>query len=132
MDELGLRAAEARSKAYAPYSGYPVGAAIESSSSSVFVGCNVENVSFGATMCAERVALGAMVASGEREVRRIAIATRDGALPCGICLQSLAEFAPMPASCTVVCWDEAGNSREFRLDELSPRTFSSGDVRRFG
>ena len=81
-----------RTNAYAPYSVYPVGAAVLGSDGAIYTGCNVENISFGLTMCAERVAIGAMIAAGCRKVTEVAIATRDGGSPCGMCRQTLAEF----------------------------------------
>lgn len=83
-----------RKRAYAPYSKYAVGAAIATKSGRVFEGCNVENASFGATICAERGAIMQMIAAGEREPIACAIVTgdKDGAAPCGLCRQVLAEF----------------------------------------
>jgi len=92
-----MRAAwDARANAYAPYSGFAVGAAIRSQSGAVFIGCNVENASFGATICAERAALAAAIAAGEREIVALAIASeaKIPTPPCGICRQCLAELAP--------------------------------------
>ena len=94
-DSLVDAAKAARENAYAPYSGFTVGAAVLTGSGRIFAGCNVENASFGASICAERVAIATAVAAGEREVRGIAIVTDTPATtpPCGMCLQVLAEFA---------------------------------------
>ena len=88
-DALKRAALGARANAYAPYSGFTVGAAIQTKSGSTFTGCNVENASYGATICAERAAMAAAVAAGEREFVAIAIASgaKRPTPPCGICRQ---------------------------------------------
>ena len=83
---------EARRRAYAPYSNYPVGAALRTKSGRIFTGVNVENAAYPMTMCAERVAVFKAVSEGEREFDLIALATTNGAPPCGGCRQVLAEF----------------------------------------
>ena len=94
LTELLERARAAQVHAYAPYSGFLVGAAVVSSTGRVFSGCNIENSSYGATICAERVAIGQMIAAGERKLRAVAVFTNaePPATPCGICRQVLAEF----------------------------------------
>ena len=89
-------ACEARKNAYAPYSKLAVGAAVQCKSGAVFVGSNIENISYGLAICAERVAIGSAVAAGEREFVAIAVVahTTEPIVPCGACRQFLAEFAP--------------------------------------
>ena len=93
-DELVEEARKAATLAYTPYSNYPVGAAVLTAAGKVYTGCNVENASYGLTVCAERVAVWQAVASGERQIIAVAVATPNGATPCGACRQVLAEFAP--------------------------------------
>jgi len=85
-------AIEARRRAYAPYSNYPVGAALRTKSGRVFTGCNVENAAYPTGMCAERVAVFKAVSEGEREFEVLAVVTSNGGSPCGGCRQVLAEF----------------------------------------
>ena len=122
MDHSGLiRAAiAARGNAHSPYSGFAVGAALLCEDGSIFTGCNVENLSFGLTMCAERVALGSAVAAGNRKFRCIAIAadTVEVLSPCGACRQVLAEFNP---ALTVFAANLNGKVEEFSLEVLLPR-----------
>ena len=87
-------AVEAMKYSYSPYSGFPVGAALHSTDGRVFTGCNVENVSFGMTNCAERTAVFKAVSEGAREFDVIAIAANQIPWPCGACRQVLAEFSP--------------------------------------
>src|SRR4051812_41082927 len=79
-------------RAYARYSGFLVGAAVLTSTGEIFTGCNVENASYGLTICAERVAISAAVAAGHREFTAFALASRGGVTPCGACRQVIAEF----------------------------------------
>ncbi len=119
-----IRAATAaRRSAHAPYSGFAVGAAIGTAGGVVFAGCNVENRSYGGTICAERVALASAVAAGESQPQAVVVlADADPpARPCGLCLQFLAEFAGPDLPILLV--NTAGQRREFRLGELLPHPF---------
>jgi cytidine deaminase len=91
-DKLVKEAREAQAWAYAPYSGYKVGAALMAASGKVYTGINVENAAYPAGMCAERVAVFKAISEGENEFTAIAVVTRNAGSPCGICRQVLAEF----------------------------------------
>lgn len=93
-NELIQSALDAQKRAYCVYSNFPVGAALLTASGRIYQGVNVENASFGLTLCAERVAASAAVANGEKEFTAIAVVSRSGVSPCGACRQFLAEFAP--------------------------------------
>jgi cytidine deaminase len=125
-DALIRAAHEARQHAYAPYSGYAVGAALLTTDSQVITGCNVENAAYPATICAERVALTKAISEGEREFVALAIATSNGGAPCGICRQVLHEFAP---DVLIFIADEDGNVEETTLDALLPSAFGPNDLR---
>src|SRR5262245_31791254 len=92
--ELVQAAIDVRQKAYAKYSNFLVGAAILAADERIFAGCNVENASYGLTICAERAAVFSAVAAGQQKFQALAIVTAGGATPCGACRQVLAEFAP--------------------------------------
>ncbi len=91
-DELITRAREARKQAYAPYSQYPVGAAILGSSGRIYTGVNVENAAYPTSICAERTAVFKAVSEGERSFQAVAVVTENGGSPCGSCRQVLSEF----------------------------------------
>lgn len=126
--ELIAVAVAARKRAYAPYSNYAVGAAIRGHDGRIWSGCNIENISYGLTVCAERVALGKMVSEGCRRLERIAVATEDGATPCGSCLQALREFGHNPDQVRVFLVSAAGDITERTLRELLPYGFASSNV----
>jgi cytidine deaminase len=112
----------ARGHSYAPYSSFSVGAALLADDGTVTTGCNIENASYGATMCAERVALFSAVASGKRHFVAIAV-TGSGdypVMPCGLCRQALTEFAP---DLTVIAANTAGGRELTSLAALLPRPF---------
>jgi cytidine deaminase len=123
---LLARAVEARRGAYAPYSGFTVGAALVDTDGTVWTGANVENASYGLSMCAERTAVFHAVTSGAREFSAIAVAGPDGVrtLPCGACRQVLAEFAPAIR----VIFDDGGTAGEIPLTELLPEPFGPAQL----
>lgn len=126
MDESELieAARAARIHAYAPFSRYRVGAAVRTDDGRVFTGCNVENSSYGLTVCAERVATFAAVAAGARIIQAVAIATDDAGAPCGACRQVLAEFAPRDGTpLTVLMSGENGSVKTAPLADLLPQAF---------
>jgi len=115
-------ALKARQQAYAPYSKFPVGAAVLTEEGQVFIGCNVENASFGLTNCAERAAVFAAVAAGHRQFAAVAVATEGGYSPCGACRQVLAEFSDdLPI--LIIDARSEGRVEEVSLTELLPRRF---------
>jgi cytidine deaminase len=126
-DRLVEAAWEARRKAYAPYSRFAVGAAVRTGSGRLYTGANVENASYGLTMCAERAAVFAAVAAGERVVDAVAVVadTADVTPPCGACRQVLFEFGPS----TEIIGEGAGGSRRlWSLDELLPNAFGPSSL----
>ena len=118
-------AVEARERAYAPYSNFTVGAALLTKAGKVYQGCNIENASYGLTICAERNAIFHAVAEGHtHDFVRIVIAGRseDFCVPCGICRQVMQEFAP---DLTVICLNGKGEAKTFALKELLPYGFDN-------
>lgn len=117
-------ALKARENAYAPYSRFRVGAALECADGTVYTGCNVENAAYGSSICAERTALVKAVSEGRRAFTRLAVAgdSGDPCWPCGACRQMLREFA---ADLRVLCADRNGRFRAFALDELLPHGFGA-------
>lgn len=124
-EDLVAQAIGARQLAYAPYSNYLVGAAVLAEDGTVILGCNVENASYPAAICAERVALTAAIAQGKRKFAAIAVATRDGGSPCGICRQVMAELG---LEMTVYITDESGNFRTTSVRELLPDSFGGASL----
>ncbi len=128
VDWIALRdsAAVVRRNAHAPYSKFAVGAALLARSGTIYVGCNVENASYGVTLCAERAALGAAVAAGERDLVAIAIVTdaERPTPPCGICRQALFELAPG----LMIRSFARDADREHSLAELLPDAFAADQL----
>lgn len=122
LTELIAAAEAARAKAYAPYSGFTVGAALKTAAGRIFTGANVENVSYGLSLCAERVAIAKAVAEGEREFDVLVVATEGAgsASLCGACRQFLAEFSP---GCRVVTAAGGRVVGDQSLRELLPHAF---------
>ena len=124
-DTLTEAALAARQLAYAPYSGYLVGSAVMAADGRVFTGCNVENASYPASICGERVAITKAVSEGARDFIAIAVATENGGAPCGICRQVMFEFAPGMA---VYVLDEDGAMSEYLMADLLPDGFGPRDL----
>jgi cytidine deaminase len=124
MNKLLEAALEARNNAHAPFSKFRVGAAIEDESGRIFTGCNIENATFGLTICAERVAVFKAISEGARKFKRIAVAADTDVLtpPCGACRQILWEFCG-DAELTLV--NQQGKTETFRLKDLFPRPFDA-------
>jgi cytidine deaminase len=120
LRQLETEARKVRKRAYAPYSKFLVGAALESKSGKIFIGCNVENVSYGLTVCAERSALFSAIAAKVHSFRRIVIVadSHDPVTPCGACRQVLAEFAE---DLEIVSVNLQGRRYRAKLSELLPR-----------
>ena len=123
-DPLIAAATAARENAFAPYSGFRVGAALEAEDGTIFAGCNVESASYGLTICAERVALVKAVSEGVTRFRRVAVVTDvdDLTPPCGACRQLLWEFAP---DAIVILANLNGKAATYRMAELLPHGFDA-------
>jgi cytidine deaminase len=124
MDALIEAALRARENAHAPYSKFNVGAALEDETGRLHTGCNVENATYGLTICAERVAVFKAISEGARKFRRIAVAADTDALtpPCGACRQILWEFC---GDIEVILANPRGKTETLRLRDLFPRPFDA-------
>lgn len=125
MDDLLKSAQEAQKNAHAPYSQCLVGAAIRTEDGLIFSGCNVENASYGATICAERNAIHQAIAKGQKKVTEILITIEGKQIwpPCGLCRQTLVEFAD--ADTPVHCHSSQGGTKTLRLGDLMPHAFNA-------
>lgn len=134
MDEKELcrEAIDAMKNAYAPYSGYKVGAALLTEKGKLFAGCNIENAAYTPTVCAERVALFNAISSGERNFTAIAVAGgKDGVIsgafpPCGVCRQVMAEFCAPDFTVLVVTGEDS--YKKYTLNELFPQAFTPKNI----
>lgn len=125
-DKLVRQALAARQRAYAPYSRYPVGAALLTATGNIYEGVNIENAAYPVTICAERVAVFKAVSEGEREFIAVAVATANGGTPCGSCRQVLAEFGLDTA---VFMADKDGQIvQETTVRQLLPGAFTPDDL----
>jgi cytidine deaminase len=121
-----IRALESREKAYAPYSGYAVGAALLTKNGEIFTGVNIENAAYPTGTCAERVAVFKAVSEGERVFEAIVVASSNGGTPCGSCRQVLSEFG---LDTEIIIVDGEGNSvQETTVGEILPGAFTSKDL----
>ncbi len=135
MDDQDLirLAVEARTRAYAPYSHFQVGAALLAADGTVYQGCNIENAAYTPSNCAERTAFFKAVSEGCRRFRAIAIVggPESGSLqmtaPCGVCRQVMMEFCD-PETFRILMADEHGHQKEYLLKELMPESFSAADL----
>ncbi|MFC6825447.1 cytidine deaminase [Halopelagius fulvigenes] len=123
-EELVTRARDALENAYVPYSEYSVGAALRTADGEVYVGCNIENANYSNSLHAEEVAVAEAVKNGHTAFERVAVTSgaKDGVTPCGMCRQTLAEFAD--ESLVVVCDEGGEETTEYALGELLPDTIS--------
>lgn len=121
-EALREAARKAQQNAWAPYSKFHVGAAVLTGSGSIHVGCNMENASYGGTVCAERNALAAAIVAGEREILAVSVATDTEvpSTPCGFCRQVMREFG---RSMVIDCYGRDDSHRRFVLEELLPESF---------
>jgi cytidine deaminase len=122
---LAAAARRAAGAAYAPYSKFPVGAAVLTRFGKIFAGCNVENASYGLSICAERTAVSTAVAAGHRKLTAVAVytPTRKPTLPCGACLQVINEFGP---TARILCLCDSSERFEGAISELLPHAFGGG------
>ncbi|MGC9396095.1 MAG: cytidine deaminase [Anaerolineae bacterium] len=123
---LVARATAALQNAYAPYSGYPVGAAVLADDGHVYTGSNIENAVYPLTICAERVAITKAISEGAQHILAVAVATENGGTPCGSCRQVMQEFGARTMPVFIARTD--GNYRQRTLEELLPEGFSATDL----
>lgn len=128
--ELLQQAAVAREAAYSPYSGYNVGAALLCEDGTVYTGCNVENISYGGTICAERTAVVKAVSEGRKQFSKIAISVSgdEPGIPCGICLQFLSEF--VGPDFMIICGNRHNEFKVYSFTQIMPAVFQSTAVNR--
>ncbi len=126
--ELVILAVKARENAYVPYSGFHVGAALIADNGKIYTGCNIENASYGATICAERTAITKAISDGAKKILAIAVSSDSdkATMPCGICRQFMVEFcaSDMPLYLS----DRNGRFESYPFDEILPHSFKQSDL----
>ncbi len=125
-ENLIQQATAAQERAYAPYSHYKVGAAVQTENGDVFTGCNIENAVYPLGLCAERVAVFKAVSEGAQRISAIAVVTANGGTPCGACRQVLREFSDLDIPVLIARPD--GTYHEYTLEHLLPESFSQTDL----
>ncbi|MGZ3789444.1 MAG: cytidine deaminase [Bacteriovorax sp.] len=130
METAKLRslALDASKNAYSPYSKAQVGCALETSDGSIYTGCNIENASYGGTICAERVAILKAVSEKKMKLKKIYVYTKEGWPPCGLCRQVMSEFAD--SDLEVVMGDEAGKETLMKFKDLMPLSFTPDHLKK--
>ncbi|MFW5999536.1 MAG: cytidine deaminase [Halanaerobiaceae bacterium] len=123
------RAREAKGRAYVPYSNFPLGAALLTAENNIYMGCNIENSSYGLSVCAERTAVFNAVAAGENHFKALLLVTEteEPVFPCGACRQVLAEFDPEGKMEIIICTDK-GKETKISAEKLLPSAFNKGDL----
>ena len=124
MEEMLKLALKIRENAYAPYSKFKVGAVVKCANGKLYAGCNVENASYGLSICAERAAIFAALAGGEKELSEILLVTQTLATPCGACRQVMEEFGINKIHTA----DVNGSLNSYLLAEILPHSFSKKDI----
>lgn len=127
IKELIRKALKAREKAYAPYSGFKVGAALLSKSGNIYTGCNIESVSFTPTICAERTAISKAVSEGDREIEALAVVgnSQGYTYPCGVCRQVIREFGK---DATLIIAKNEDEYKVYKLEDLLPYSFGPEEL----
>ncbi len=123
------KAVEAMGHAHAPYSHFNVGCAVETVTGEIFSGCNVENASYGATICAERVAISSAVAQGHKKFKSVVLISKnpEPITPCGVCRQFMAEF--LDPECEIHCYGlDQKKLKKVKMRDLLPLAFTSSDI----
>ncbi|MEA3287944.1 MAG: cytidine deaminase [Candidatus Marinimicrobia bacterium] len=125
QQKLIKAAQDVRERAYAKYSNFKVGAAVETSDGKIYQGCNIENASYSLTQCAERTALFTAIAAGEKKFRHLVVASENGVSPCGACRQVIWELC---GDIPITIVDEQGNIKETSSAKLLPKAFGEQDL----